>query len=326
MADNLFRVNRGISLAPQASVPSSPVNGDIYYDSAQNTFVLYDNGSWINLASQIDVPSAVTLDSVNFTPVVVQNSMARITGSTASNMYGMTASTGGKQIVVYNVSSATTTIFNNDATEPTAANRILTPTGTPFLLTSGAASLLVYDNSQQRWIMLTGSGSSPTPTSAGFAQEVGLTISTTSKVITFPSPLTNTNYIVNVTMVNQTDTNPQFQPMDVTNKTVNGFTVSWNYPLDTANYAVDYVVPQIQSQIAEVGITNGATSLSVTLPIAFANTNYVISGTIIDQTDANPQFQTIAITTKTATGFTAKWNTPVDTANYALAYIAAGYQ
>lgn len=326
MSNNLFRVNRGISLAPQSSVPASPVNGDVYYDSNMGSFVLYDNGVWINLASQIDVPSAVSLTSAQFTPAVVQNSLSRITGSTASNLYGMTASTGGKQIVVYNASSATTIIYNNDGTEPTAANRFLTPGGTPFMLTAGAAASVMYDSAQGKWIFLTSAGTTPAPSGAGFAQEVGLIISTTTRTITFPSPLSNTNYIVNVTMVNTVDSNPQFQPVDVTNKTVNGFTISWNFPLDTGNYAIDYVVPLVQSQIAEVALGSGATSVSVTLPIPLTNTNYVITGTIVDTTDSNPQFQSILITSKTNTGFVAKWNMPTDTANYALDYNVAYYQ
>lgn len=46
MAVNHFKINKGISLVPQASSPGSPSNGDIYYDSGLNKFRKYENGAW----------------------------------------------------------------------------------------------------------------------------------------------------------------------------------------------------------------------------------------------------------------------------------------
>ena len=89
MADSLYRVNRGITLNPQSSAPSNPTNGDVYYDSTQGTFAFYDNGFWINLASRQDVASAASLTSANFTATIVANSLIRITGATASTIYGI---------------------------------------------------------------------------------------------------------------------------------------------------------------------------------------------------------------------------------------------
>lgn len=51
MADNHFKINKGVSLAPQPSEPSNPTNGDIYYDSSLNQFRKYENGSWTSLGS-----------------------------------------------------------------------------------------------------------------------------------------------------------------------------------------------------------------------------------------------------------------------------------
>lgn len=174
--------------------------------------------------------------------------------------------------------------------------------------------------------LLGGGGGSSGGITTGFAQEVAIGAGQTSVTVTFPSSLAGNGYIVNATMVDTTDPTPQFIPVTVTNKTANGFTATWNMATDTANYKLDYVVPGVQSQIAEVAIASGVTTVTVTLPIAMASTGYVVTATMADVTDPTPQFIPLMITAKTTTGFTASWNMPTDTANYKLAYNAAIYQ
>lgn len=71
---------------------------------------------------------------------------------------------------------------------------------------------------------------------------------------------------------------------------------------------------------ANVSIPNGATSISTTFSSSFSDTSYIIVVGLINTTDANPQFQPIDVVTKTTSGFTAKWNSPTDSANYILSY------
>jgi uncharacterized delta-60 repeat protein len=159
MADNNFRVNRGLSLNPQTTAPVSPVNGDTYYDSTLGSFVFYNNGNWINLSSQVDVASAATLSSAAFTAPIVQNSLVRITGSTASNVVGLAASAGGKQVVLYNNSTATVNILSNNSGEATLANRFSTPNDVPFTLLPGTAAVVLYDTASSRWrVISSGNG------------------------------------------------------------------------------------------------------------------------------------------------------------------------
>lgn len=51
MANNSFKIDKSISLNPLASAPSSPQNGDIYYDSGLNKFRKYENSAWSDLGS-----------------------------------------------------------------------------------------------------------------------------------------------------------------------------------------------------------------------------------------------------------------------------------
>ncbi|CAN5950512.1 unnamed protein product [Sphagnum jensenii] len=271
----IFIVSVRVSpLTPQSSLPTTPVNGDLYYDAAQGTFVFYDNGFWINLASQTDVASAATLDSAQFTAAVVQNSLVRITGSTISSLYGLTASTGGKQIVLYNEGTASITVYNQNVGEPTAANRISTPNGQNIIITTGESLALIYDAVQGAWVVASGSGGGGS--SSGQAQEVAIPVSTSSLVVTFPIPLTNTTYVVMAQIVNITDVNPMYIPVTITNKTNLGFTATWNAPVPTGNYFLDYAVAGAQEQFGEGVIGILGTSVTVTLPIPLASTSYVV--------------------------------------------------
>ncbi len=51
MADNHFKIHKGVTLAPQSSAPSNPTNGDIYYDSTFQKFRKYENGAWTDLGA-----------------------------------------------------------------------------------------------------------------------------------------------------------------------------------------------------------------------------------------------------------------------------------
>lgn len=159
MADSAFRINRGVTLNPQSAAPSNPTNGDFYYDSTLNTFVLYNNGFWENLTSRVDIAGATDITSTTMTATVVQNSIIRITGSTNTNLHGLSASANAKQFILYNVSTtAVVTIKYQSATEPTAANRIVTYKAGDIVLGTGQAALFAYDSAQSAWVLLSVSG------------------------------------------------------------------------------------------------------------------------------------------------------------------------
>lgn len=70
-----------------------------------------------------------------------------------------------------------------------------------------------------------------------------ITISTTSLAVTFAASFayaSGTGYAVTATMINTTDTNPEFQPITITATSTTGFTAKWNYPVATGNYVLSW--------------------------------------------------------------------------------------
>jgi hypothetical protein len=57
MAINFLRIDKGIRFVPQSSPPTSPQEGDAYYDSTTNSFRVYDGSSWITVEGD-DVKTA----------------------------------------------------------------------------------------------------------------------------------------------------------------------------------------------------------------------------------------------------------------------------
>lgn len=138
------------------------------------------------------------------------------------------------------------------------------------------------------------------------AKEAALTSGSTSISILFPEQ-PDLSYVVFVMMENLIDPTPQFQQVEITSKSTTGFTVSWNVPLDSANYVLSYIVPSKALLSLETSISASSTSLTESVPAYLSQ--------LENFTDANPQFQSSTITTNSPDGI-IKWNVPTDTANY----------
>jgi len=68
MAIDFFRIQKGLTLTPKASAPSSPTNGDIYYDSTLHKLRLYANGAWVELddsaTGDVQGPASATDEAI----------------------------------------------------------------------------------------------------------------------------------------------------------------------------------------------------------------------------------------------------------------------
>ena len=47
MANNTYKIKNGINLPPLGTTPTSPTNGDVYYDNVLNKLSGYENGVFV---------------------------------------------------------------------------------------------------------------------------------------------------------------------------------------------------------------------------------------------------------------------------------------
>ena len=194
MGINFLSIRNGVTFGNQASVPSNPVNGDLYYDSTRNTFVHYNNGGWKDLQSRTDVATGASLTSANFPTTTVQSSLVRLTGSTSGNISGFAAMPDAKTFVLYNESTVAMTLLYNSGTEGTAANRIITPNQGDLVLLSGRSVTLAYDSNQARWVVITTQTSS---SGFGISNDLDSLEFRAEFIETFPENATNSQSAVN---------------------------------------------------------------------------------------------------------------------------------
>jgi hypothetical protein len=145
------------------------------------------------------------------------------TTGTASNITGVLATANGGT----NITSYTTgdTLY-------AAATNVLSklPVGTTGQVLTVVGGLPAWSAT-----------AAPTLSSLGIrAGSQSLSSASTTQAITFSSTLGTTSYAISATMVNTTDTNPQFQPITITAQSATGFTATWNAPTATANYSIQY--------------------------------------------------------------------------------------
>lgn len=68
-------------------------------------------------------------------------------------------------------------------------------------------------------------------------------------------------------------------------------------------------------------LSSGVQSINVTFGEAMANTNYKLTYSLLNTTDANPSSYTSVVTAKTTTGFTIQLSGQTDSANYVLEWV-----
>lgn len=192
-----------------------------------------------------------------------------------------------------------------------------------------ALRVIAYDDVNERLVrttkdpadILSGSstgGAIPDIIAAG-SNNISDTASSSSA--SFANPFPDTSYAIIANFTNTTDSLPLFQPINITSKTVNGFTTQWNNSLDSGNYSIDYIaVTPCSSFRADVYDLGSGVSSTGTKSFLSANT-FAICGQIVRQT-LGGYFLNPAFTSKTTTDYVASWNINTDSTAYDFEYAA----
>ena len=151
--------------SPNLPVPPSEYDNGYFFDlirSIGSYFSIHDSKAGLSLDSvvadviQLPIGSFTASNGANNNITLPNKSFIRVTGPTgAFSISGITKpdNPDGRVVILYNTTSQNMTI-TNDATS-TAANRILTNTGSDVATTGTGIVSLIYSVTDARWILLT---------------------------------------------------------------------------------------------------------------------------------------------------------------------------
>lgn len=139
------------------------------------------SGRWLRIALKgfgqtQDVATSATIAAcASSTPVV------RLTGSTTTDLQGITAGVGQQLLSLFNASSAVVTLKNENGSA-SAANRMTLPSGADVAIPANGGAMLRYDKTTTRWVLVSsaggsssGGGASPIWTEADDAPQAAVT-------------------------------------------------------------------------------------------------------------------------------------------------------
>jgi len=115
-------------------------------------------GRWLRvplkgLGQSQNVATAATIAALASTTPVV-----RMTGSTVTDLQGITAGVGNQVLTIFNASSAVVTLRHENASA-SAANRLNLPSSLSLPVAANGAAFFRYDKTLTRWVLISSSGS-----------------------------------------------------------------------------------------------------------------------------------------------------------------------
>lgn len=201
MSIDFFRIKTGIGLGSLSSAPSSPVNGEIYYNSTSNQFQLRQNGAWVdipaNIQTQIDGKVSKSGDTMTGALVGIAGTASApsfsFSGDTDSGFFSakndcIAWSLGGVRRGDFrtNGSNGGGILLNNDATDRASIRASVSASGLDIFggtTTSNGAALRLYGN---------GDATSPGTAQIWAGGSVRITVASSGST-TFSSPVVISN-------------------------------------------------------------------------------------------------------------------------------------
>lgn len=156
---NIILANDGSGVMSEASGVTNSTN-EITFSNTKH------------LAINIETDSATT--GVDASLAAILAGAYRLTNVSLTSLANIPAGSDGQQLEIFNRVGASFIIKDSSAVLGTAANRILTGTGTEMTLAIDASVLLAYDSTTDRWQVVGGSGGGSAGNLTGAITSTGL--------------------------------------------------------------------------------------------------------------------------------------------------------
>jgi len=146
--------------------------------------------------------------------------------------------------------------------------------------------------------------------------QVGNGVTTENIVFTTAEP--NTDYSIAATLRNSSGVGSIYN-LIVTNKTVNGFSLTFSGIIDSSDYWIDWYISDSTSNAGIEILSAGDQEKTITLNQPCPDsTNYVISAILKNDIDATASIYAWSIIDQTPTSFTIRFSGQMDSPNYEL--------
>ena len=99
----------------------------------------------------ISFTESAVASAATITAMASSTSKVRLTGSTATELQGVTAGVSGQVLIIYNATNQTMTVKHQNV-GASAADRIITYSGGDLSVLAGDSLMLSYDGTQSRWV------------------------------------------------------------------------------------------------------------------------------------------------------------------------------
>lgn len=147
--------------------------GSRYWNTTELVVREYDGTAWQNNKVLLSTGNDTTLTGVDQDVTPGRNQILKLSNASLSSIRGIIPSVQ-KFLIIVNGTGAAITVKDENGTA-TAANRIITGTGTDLSLSDKASILCAYDTNSSRWRVVggTGTGSSSTSTDVNYFSDPG---------------------------------------------------------------------------------------------------------------------------------------------------------
>ena len=140
-----------------AIVDGNPVNATytnsrVMSKQDDNSILGYISTSQYYAAQKTDVATSATINALS-----TASGFIKLTGTTATTLNGLASGSNGKEVFLYNGSTALVTIVYQSGSA-SSSDQITTPNGLNVLMEAGTSAIFKYDSSATKWILINAPG------------------------------------------------------------------------------------------------------------------------------------------------------------------------